>query len=137
MLTVLMDENKVTGCEDDGGLFSNGFMADLLSLTALCGMASGATGLSRSTSCTRALRTGSLCLSLYFGYRPSNTVHSSSYTLVCTYRSEMQQRETVWIELWLGGRVWFSRECQDLPRACVKGKPRSSSARLQLSLSLR
>lgn len=53
---------------------------------ALCGTASGATGLSRSTSCTRELRTGSLCLSLYFGYRPSSTVHSSSYTLVCTWR---------------------------------------------------
>lgn len=55
---------------------------DLLSLTALCGTASGATGLSRSTSCMRAHRTGSLCLSLYFGYRPSRTAQSSSYTLV-------------------------------------------------------
>lgn len=74
------------------GLYT-GLMADLLSLMALCGTASGATGLSRSTSCTRALRTGSLCLSLYFGYRPSSTVHSSSYTLVCTYRNEMWERE--------------------------------------------
>lgn len=65
---------------------SHRHLTDLLSLMALCGTASGATGLSRSTSCTRELRTGSLCLSLYFGYRPSSTVHSSSYTLVCTWR---------------------------------------------------
>lgn len=58
--------------------------ADLLSLMALWGTASGATGLSLSTSWTRAHNTGSLCLSLYLGYRPSSTAHISSYTLVCT-----------------------------------------------------
>lgn len=60
--------------------------ADLLSLMALCGTAKGATGLSLSTSLIREQRTGSLCLSLYLGYRPSNTVHSSSYTNSCTCR---------------------------------------------------
>lgn len=51
---------------------------------ALCGTAKGATGLSLSISLIREDNTGSLCLSLYLGYRPSKTLHSSSYTLVCT-----------------------------------------------------
>lgn len=58
--------NKFSGCDREKASFT-GFVADLLSLMALCGTASGATGLSRRTSCTRALRTGSLCRSLYFG----------------------------------------------------------------------
>ncbi|CAB1416772.1 unnamed protein product [Pleuronectes platessa] len=46
--------------------------ADLLSLMALCGTANGATGLSLSTSLIKEVRTGSLCLSVYLGYRLSS-----------------------------------------------------------------
>ncbi len=69
--------------------------ADLLSLMALWGTASGATGLSLSTSWMSEHRTGSLCLSLYLGYRPSSTVHNSSYTLVCTWRLKEDRRQTL------------------------------------------
>lgn len=81
--------------------------AHLLFRMALWGTARGATGRSLNISLFRAHKYGSLCRSLYWGYRTSSTPHSSSYTLFWTWMTREWKRGLLNVSLYTSRSVAY------------------------------